>query len=192
MKQDYFALLIAKFRVNPRLGIAGGVVIDIGSGQNPAMPRNRQDVPGAVQFFRRSCLESIGSLIPVPEGGWDALTCAKARMVGYETALFCDLQVDHLKPRNSAIKGSLIRKWYMGRRDYALGYGAAFEVLKYVSRTLEPPRLSGSIAWLGGCFSSMLLRRRRLVPRELLAFVRQEQSERVLELLRGWFTPRNS
>ena len=96
---DYYEQLIRRFEANPTLGLAGGVVIDVGLPRD-GYPRNRIDVPGAVQFFRRECFERIGGLTPIPEGGWDAMTCATARMNGYQTRLFTDLVVDHLKPRH--------------------------------------------------------------------------------------------
>src|ERR1035437_9046662 len=86
---DYFKRVIDCFERSPRLGLAGGVVIDVGLPKD-RLPRNRQDVPGAVQFFRRACFEGLGGLLAIPEGGWDALTCARARMVGFETRLLTD------------------------------------------------------------------------------------------------------
>ena len=65
---DYFEQLIRRFDAEPALGLAGGVVIDVGLPRD-RFPRNSQDVPGAVQFFRRECFERIGGLIPIPEGG---------------------------------------------------------------------------------------------------------------------------
>ena len=97
------------------------------------------DVPGAVQFFRRECFESLGGLIAIPEGGWDALTCAVARLRGYETRLFTDLIVDHHKPRNIAHGGHLRRLWQMGVRDYGLGYHTLFEFVKCCGKLHHRP-----------------------------------------------------
>ena len=83
-QENYFERLISRFEANSRLGLAGGVVIDRGKPRD-RFPANVLDVPGAVQFFRRSCFEQIGGLIAIPEGGWDSLTCAVARMKGFET-----------------------------------------------------------------------------------------------------------
>src|ERR1700722_657176 len=71
---DYFERVLEYFESSPRLGLAGGVVIDVGRPRD-RLPRNREDVPGAVQFFRRECFERLGGLVAIPEGGWDALTC---------------------------------------------------------------------------------------------------------------------
>lgn len=179
---DYFEKVIRHFEASPRLGLAGGVVIDLGQPKD-RLPRNRGDVPGAVQFFRRRCFEELGGLVAIPEGGWDALTCARARMLGYETRLLTDLVVDHLKPRNVSAGGVVQRQWQLGRRDYALGYHPLFELFKCMGRALESPVLAGAGAWwLGYCFSA-IMRRKRLIPEDLMQFVRDEQIARIRRLV---------
>jgi len=89
----------------------------------------------ATQFFRRKCFESIGGLVAIPEGGWDAITCVQPELVGtYGT--FPDLIVDHLKPRNISEGNVFRRNWQMGS-DYALGSHPLFEVVKCMARTME-------------------------------------------------------
>jgi hypothetical protein len=175
---DYYEQLIRRFHLEPGLGLAGGVVIDVGLPRD-RFPRNRQDIPGAVQFFRRECFERIGGLIPIPEGGWDGMTCVMARMHGYETRLFTDLVVDHLKPRNISQGGVVRRKWQMGLRDYAAGYHPLFECVKCASRLNEPPFAIGAVAWWIGYCSAMLTRRTRIVDPKVVAHVRAEQTARL-------------
>lgn len=181
---DYFEEMIRRFLAEPALGLAGGVVIDVGLPRD-RFPRNRIDVPGAVQFFRRECFEAIGGLVPVPEGGWDGLTCAMARMKGYRTRLFTDLVVDHLKPRNISQGGVVRRKWQMGVRDYVLGYHPLFELVKCVSRLRDRPVIIGALAWWVGYVSSALARRKRMIAPEVVAHIRQEQMERVRSMFGG-------
>jgi hypothetical protein len=175
---DYFETLLRRFDADPALGLAGGVVIDVGLPKD-RFPRNRIDVPGAVQFFRRECFERIGGLIPIPEGGWDGMTCAMARMHGYRTRLFTDLPVDHLKPRNISEGGVVRRKWQMGVRDYAAGYHPLFETVKCVSRLKEPPMVIGAVAWWTGYCTAALQRRSRIVPPSVVEHVRSEQIDRL-------------
>ena len=181
---DYFEQVMSRFHAEPKLGLAGGVVIDIGLPRD-RFPRNRIDVPGAVQFFRRTCFEKIGGLVPIPEGGWDGMTCAMARMHGYETRLFTDLVVDHLKPRNIAEGNMVRRKWQMGVRDYAAGYHPLFEAVKCVSRLKDPPLVIGAAAWWVGYCTAVLQQRPRIVPPEVVAHIRSEQWERLGRTF-GW------
>jgi glycosyltransferase involved in cell wall biosynthesis len=183
---DYFEKVIEQFEMVPQLGLAGGVVVDPGQDRKN-LPRNREDIPGATQFFRRRCYEELGGLLAIPEGGWDALTCVRARMLGYQTRLLTDLIVDHLKPRNVSEGGAIRRLWQMGVRDYALGYHPVFEGFKCASRIVDSPVIVGASAWWVGYCSALLQRRRRHIPEDLLEFVRLEQRIRLRRLvgLRG-------
>lgn len=184
LPSDYFEKVIEAFEQAPKLGLAGGVAIDVGLPKN-VIPRNRHDIPGALQFFRRECFEALGGLVAIPEGGWDALTCARARMQGYETQLLTHLIVDHLKPRNVGEGGIFKRKWQLGIRDYALGYHPLFELVKCSGRMWreKPVIISACLWWLGFCWAT-LQRRPRLIPADLLAFVRNEQRQRLAHMLR--------
>lgn len=179
---DYFEQLIACFEAEPRLGLAGGLVVDPGMPRD-RLPRNLMDVPGAVQFFRRACFERIGGLRAIPEGGWDGVTCAMARMHGFETRLVTGLVVDHLKPRNVSQGGAIRRKWQMGARDRALGYHPLFEAMKCLGRALEPPALVGAAAWWIGYCGAALSAQPRVLENEVIRHIRGEQLER----LRGLF-----
>lgn len=179
-QSDYFERLIENFLLSPKLGLAGGVVIDCGEPKDH-LPRNKNDIPGATQFFRRQCIEDIGSFIPVPEGGWDALTCAQARMHGYETRLITHLKVDHLKPRNVSEGGIFRRFWQFGIRDFALGYHPLFEFVKCFSRLFQTPVFIGGMAWFFGYMTAVIQNRNRLIHKDLFEFIRAEQKKRLLD-----------
>jgi poly-beta-1,6-N-acetyl-D-glucosamine synthase len=142
-----------------------------------------EEVAGAVQFFRRDCFEAIGGLMPMREGGWDAITCISARMHGYKTATFADLTVEHLKPRNASEGNPVRRKWQMGLRDYALGNHPLFETMKCVGRWSESPLFLGAAArFIGYCWGGVV-RRGRVLPREIVAYSRREQVARLKSVL---------
>jgi hypothetical protein len=100
-------------------------------------------------------------------------------MIGYDTRLITTLIVDHLKPRNVGEGGIFRRKWQMGVRDYALGYHPLFEFVKCVGRWHERPLIIGAFCWWIGYCCAILQRRPRLIPPDLLAFVRREQKQRL-------------
>jgi GT2 family glycosyltransferase len=182
MDADYFETLLIRFMQDSRLGLAGGLVVD--PGMAVKSPTNLRDVPGAVQFFRRDCFDRIGGLIPVEEGGWDAVSCVQARMLGYRTRLFPDLVVRHLKPRNISHGGTVRRKWQLGVRDYALGYHPLFEAVKCAGRITEPPMvLSAAARWCGFCQASLTRRKRTLDPL-VVRHLRSEQLKRLRSLAR--------
>lgn len=180
-KPDYFESLIRRFEANPRLGLGGGLVLDVVQGKKvPSPPQNLKEIAGATQFFRRSCFESLGGLTPIPEGGWDAITCVQARLNGYETQTFPELVMDHLKFRSGNEGNVFRRRWKMGVRDYALGNDPVFQCFKCVFRALEPPLLIGSVTRFCGYAWSMLTRRARHIPPRLVSVIRTEQRARLL------------
>jgi len=178
---DYYEQILARFGQNKRLGLAGGLALDVIDGKHVRQGQYLGDVAGAVQLFRRECFEALGGLIAIPEGGWDAITCVGARMNGYETRTFEDIVVDHLKPRNSGMGGWLTRKWIMGSRDYALGYHPLFEFFKCCSRTMEYPPVIGAATWWLSFGYATIRGRKRLLPGAVKKQVRKEQMERLRE-----------
>src|SRR5206468_5951744 len=58
---DYYEKVLAKFKENPRLGIAGGFLLENHHGRFKSRFGNSEKcVAGAVQLFRRECYEDIG------------------------------------------------------------------------------------------------------------------------------------
>ena len=179
-RPEYFETLIKRFDECPDLGLAGGLVLDVVDGK---MRRSRQylgEVAGATQFFRRDCFEAIVPLIPVPEGGWDTITCVQARTKGYKTLTFPDLIVEHLKPRNIAEGNIIRRQWQLGQRDYALGYHPVFEVLKCISKFLEPLIILGTAARLAGYTWCCIIGRKRVISTQMIKMIRREQINRLI------------
>ncbi len=177
-RADYYEKLMMEFELDPKLGLAGGMVLDVGDTVKRAH-QNMNEVAGATQFFSRACFESLGGLWAIPEGGWDAITCVRTRMNGYRTATFPSLVMDHLKPRNASQGNWWSRNLQLGIRDYAMGNHPAFEVAKCCNRLLESPVFAASIARLSGFVKSALEKRKRLIPQEIVRYIRREQLERL-------------
>jgi glycosyltransferase involved in cell wall biosynthesis len=179
---NYYSDILQRFEEDPMLGLAGGLVLDVIHGRRVRGTQSLSEVAGAVQFFRKRCFNALGGLTAVPEGGWDALTCVQARMKGFRTRTFAELEVDHLKPRNAS-EGSIPRRhFYLGARDYALGNHALFETVKCLYRCFEYPWIIGGAARWFGFFWSWIKRRRRVIPDQLISYIREEQIGRLL----GW------
>lgn len=183
----YFAQILARFAADPNLGLAGGLAVDLIDGQHARNRQSLREVAGAVQLFRRDCFESLGGLMPLPEGGWDAITCVRARMNGFKTVTFPDLMVDHLKPRNVASGNLIQRNWQMGVRDYVLASHPLFEVVKCGSRCLEFPPLIGSLARLAGFSWAGISSRKTHLPADVRRHIRREQLARLNPFKNGPF-----
>ncbi len=181
----YYEEILKRFRSDPQLGLAGGLVIDCYQGRRRRQIQSLTAVAGAVQFFRRDCFESLGGLVALPEGGWDGLTCVHARMKGFRVRTFPEIEVDHLKPRNIAEGSVLKRTWQLGLREYALGNHPLFETVKCGYRCIDYPYFLGGVTRLAGYTWCCLSRRKRMLSPEVIKFVRREQWSRLFHFRRA-------
>jgi glycosyltransferase involved in cell wall biosynthesis len=177
---DYYARALKEFRLNPRLGIAGGVIYENVGGQYRKQDSSPLHTPGATQLFRRTCLEAIGGYVPLRYGGEDSAADIMARMRGWETQSFEDLTVQHHRRVGSGLGGVMRTRFQAGVTDYALGKHPLFVLLKGVRRLAEPPELLSSMCRLAGFCCAAARRDKRLVPLDFVRYVRREQFQRIL------------
>lgn len=180
LRSDYYETLLKHFSLDPGLGLAGGLVLDVINGKVVNRRHYMKDVAGATQFFRRECFESVGGLIAIPEGGWDALTCFMARAKGYKTATFPELIVEHLKPRDASQGNAIARNWHAGKREYAWGNHPLFQVIKCFIYFLESPIVIGASIRLAAFVWSYIIRKKRIIDPKLVSIIRDEQLRRIL------------
>jgi GT2 family glycosyltransferase len=178
----YYEEMLRRFSADPKLGLAGGLVVDCYGGIRRRVGQSLNDIAGAVQLFRRECFESLGGLVALPEGGWDAITCVRARMNGFKTRTFLEIEVDHLKPRNIA-EGKLVRRtWQLGVRDYAIGNHPLFEVIKCAYLCIKPPLVIGGLLRIAAYTHCYLNRRRRKIAPNVIRYLRKEQLNRLFRV----------
>jgi biofilm PGA synthesis N-glycosyltransferase PgaC len=104
----YFALLLAEFCHNPKLGIAGGQIYEFGP-SNAVVPMKGGPgaTAGADKCWRRCCFEEIGGMVEHP--CWDGIDQYQAAMHGWTTENLDreGLRVLHLRQMGSSDKGIL-------------------------------------------------------------------------------------
>jgi biofilm PGA synthesis N-glycosyltransferase PgaC len=146
---------------------------------------DRYSTPKALQVFRRACYEQIGGYIPCRNGGED--TCAEilARMHGWRTWSFRDVQVVHQRPVGTgAGKRVLGARFRQGLADYCVATHPVFMVAKCLRRCLtERPYLFSGLARLLGFLYGYCVREERPLPLEARRYVRGEQLRRLLACL---------
>lgn len=176
----YFEGLIAQFVLQPRLGIAGGFVLeDSGSGFRNRLTNREYSVAHAAQLVRRECYKEIGGYAVLEYGGEDWHAQTSARMKGWQARAFPDLKIFH--HRHTGEGDNLLRhRFRQGRMDYAFGSDPLFELLKCARRLAEKPMIFGAAARLGGFLWSYIHRDDRPVSREFIAFLRAEQRQKTL------------
>lgn len=181
--ETYFEQLLARLAANPRLGVAGGYILEPERGVFTVAPGNAQwTVAGGVQTFRRAAFQETGGYVPLELGGSDTLAELQARMAGWQSESFPDLRVKHFRPASSA-DGFLRGLFKGGRMDASFGYHPLYALSKFLRRLPQRPYLIGSVARLAGYCSALLSGERLTVPAEVAAFVRREQLQRLASLL---------
>ena len=179
---DYFARLAAAFASDPRLGVAGGAVLEPKRAGLAPQRNSEGNVAGAAQVFRRACLEAVGGFVPMPLGGEDAAAQIAARAAGWEVRMVEDLEVVH---RGRVLAGSrslVAARYRKGVTNWLLGYDPLFHLAASAWRAGEPPAVVGSLAMAAGYLATAVRRPPRPVAADVVAFLRDEQRRRLRHL----------
>lgn len=181
--EDYFEFLLDKFERMPELGVAGTDYVegDFHSFRDSYI--NIHHVNGQCQLFRRQCFEEIGGYLPINGGGIDWVAVTTARMRGWETYSFSDRTFTHYRKMGSGNNGVLGTRFHYGKKDYFCGGHPLWEVCRAIFQISKKPYLIGGFCLFLGYFWSWVTRLPRPVSKELIAFHRQEQMQRLKQLL---------
>jgi len=181
---DYFRKVLLAFGQDPKLGIAGGVIVDVQNGRSIKRVTSRDHVPGAIQLFRRECYEAIGGYIRVKVGIEDAVAAVMARRAGWKVESFPEMKVLHHRRTGTAGHSIFHARFLKGEEDYLLGYHPVFELAKYLYRVIEPPYLVGSLLCISGYFWSVLRGEERPVSEDFVRYLRNEQINKLWSRVR--------
>jgi glycosyltransferase involved in cell wall biosynthesis len=177
--KEYYEKILAKFRQNPALGLAGGLIFQQRNGRFQSRPFNSsKSVAGSIQLFRRNCYGAIGGFIPLEAGGEDWYAEVMARARGWTVEAFPELKVFHHKPSKAA-RGLLRDSIRQGIMDYSLGSHPLFEASKCICRIRERPFVVVAFMRLGGFLWCYWRRQKRQVPIQFIRYLRREQLERL-------------
>jgi poly-beta-1,6-N-acetyl-D-glucosamine synthase len=182
---DYYQQMIGAFDKEPKLGIVGGMVASCIDGVYVSQQVARDSVAGAVQLFRRECFDAIGGYLALPHGGLDAAAEIKARMSGWLVRTLPQFVVLEHRRTGSAAASPLKARAHEGRRLYSLGYSPAFFAARCIRRSMEQPRVLGSLTAMGAYALAAVRREPRALPEPVVEFLRAEQRSKLLALLRG-------
>jgi poly-beta-1,6-N-acetyl-D-glucosamine synthase len=172
----YFEDIFKEFSENPRLGIAGGTVFYQEGEKLIPEKGYRYHVRGAARAYRRQCWSDIGGVLD--SLSWDAVDVYKARMLGWETMSFENIQmIHHVK---TWTKGGLIRGMMRsGRLNYLMGMHPLFLFAKVVRLCFIRPYMVRGLIMALGFIRSYILCEKRAVDGELMEYIRKEQIKRL-------------
>jgi glycosyltransferase involved in cell wall biosynthesis len=179
---SYYATVISKFENRKKLGIAGGLIYDVVKGKTIPLYLHPNITRGAVQFFKRECYEEIGGLLPLKYGGEDSAACFSARLKGWEVENFEDLVGYHHRLAGTADRSIFKARFREGFVEYHLGYHPLFEFVKCINRFKEQPIIVGSMVRFIGFWWANLKREKRLISKDLINYIRQEQISRIFKV----------
>ena len=145
---DYYARLLASFRNDPQLGIAGGVLCERSMGSWKVRgDSDLNHVRGAIKLYSRECFEAVGGVREIL--GWDGVDEVLARMSGYRTRSFQDIVARHHRAAGSA-QGRLRGNLRLGRCMYVEGYPPAWIVARSGKVAMSHPRVLSGLAYCAG------------------------------------------
>ena len=173
--REYYSHVLAKFAVDPGLGVAGGIRFDLWKGKFSEVESARDSVGGPFQLFRRQCFEAFGGFVPLDMGGVDMVAETKARMHGWRVQSFPELHVYHYR-RTGTEKGGLASAWLRdGMKEYRLGYHPLFAL----ARCIQEPFYPESWMRLAGYCWALCCRADKPLPAEFINYLRKEQLGRL-------------
>jgi len=175
----YFEYLLQAFAADPRLGIAGGNIVQITDGVLERRMKSLNSVAGAVQLFRAECYRSTDGFIPMEAGGEDAAIEIEARMRGWVVRTFPELEVMHYGYVGRGAGSRMRARFKYGRMCFALGYHPLFQLVRLVFRISEKPYVLGSMAELAGYLEAGRNMRKPSLKPEAVSYLRNEQLGRL-------------
>lgn len=179
----YLRRLLERFAADPRLGLAGGVLVEPlpDGGSHPiAIPRHH--VHGALKCYSRACFEAIGGV--QERLGWDTIDETYARMRGFATVSFDDLVSIHHRPWGTA-DGALRGLTRLGECAYITHYPPSWVALRSLKLGVRRPRGIRGMAYLYGYVRAVVRRNDRVQDEAYRRFTRRELHRRLAGFLVG-------
>ena len=153
---QYFERLLEFFKDDPYLGAASGKPY-LEEGEELLEERTNDNmVAGMMNFYRRTCFDSIGGF--VHEVHWDGIAFHRARMEGWRTRSIRhpDLQIIHKRLMGSSHQGIITGRLRWGRGQYFMGTHPLYIFAIGMYRMAERPFIIGGLLIIFGYFKSML------------------------------------
>ena len=176
--EDYFEFLMARFKDDPSLGVAGTPFVEDGTTYDYRFT-SIEHVSGACQLFRRECFEQIGGYVPIRGGGIDWTAVTTARMKGWRTRTFPERVCYHHRKMGTAGANTLGAWFQHGKKDYFLGGHPVWQVFRAAYQMKRRPFLIGGVLLLLGYVWAWITGSERPISRSLMAFHRHEQMARL-------------
>ena len=170
LPDKYFQLIMNAFS-NPRIGIVGGVLIELskkGTWEN-SHPMKKNHVRGGVKAYSTECYKKIGGLIP--EMGWDTIDEILASYHGYEVKVLNNVKVKHLRAIGNFYSRNA--SFMQGQAFYKMRYGIIIGTLACIKGFLIKRSLSFLFWSILGLLNGYLKKKPYIVTKQQGQFIRR-------------------
>lgn len=173
---EYFERVIESFEREPRLGIAGGGLLERGRNGWQLAKVPDYHVRGALKLYSRECFAAIGGI--EERLGWDTIDETYARMHGFTTRSLNEVAARHHRPvatRNGTLRGRARH----GQCAHILRYGGWWVALRSLKVACSRPYGLSGLAFFYGYARSALRGEERVEDERFRRFVARELRSRV-------------
>lgn len=171
---DYFQHLLERFKKEPKLGIASGIVYSKKDG-NFVREGGRPDLPrGSGRLISVKCLLDCGGYKLYRS--MDSVLNIKAQHRGWLTRSFSDLKIYQARETSSRY-GYWQGFFHKGETNYYLGFSLFSALLKSIYYTVSRPHYT-SLSYLLGYLSQILKKEKKIPDKEIRDYYRKEHLKR--------------
>lgn len=177
LPNNYFEKIIHAFQINPKIGIAGGLVF-IHKNEEWIYEKisNKKHIRGAIKSYSKSCFTKMGGI--KKSIGWDTVDELLAQFYGFEIAVFSDLEVKLLKPTGNDYKK--IHGQKTGSGFYKMDYGWAISLIAALKASLNAKNFNLFFAISKGYWNSALNNDFKIVTKPEGKFIRAYRWKKIL------------
>lgn len=173
---NYFERIINIFITDPKVGLAGGLILN--KFGNKLIQEGPLDyhVRGAFKAYRRECFEQIGGFKPV--WNWDGLDEMETMYKGWKTQTV-DLKVVHLRPTTSAYN---LRKhaFKSGVNAYEMKMSFLLMFLRSIKQMFSKPYLFYGLNYMYGFIFAWHSGIDQIIDNNLADFINKFHYNRIL------------
>lgn len=183
---DFCELILGKFMNDPMLGVATGDLLEKQCNGNWVVRKFQRElaVTGCAQFFRRECYEMINGYREIPTGGEDTIAAVMAKVQGWNTYIFEDIQVFHNRKMSSRYSTLISNVPYKeGLRDSKLGMHPVFAFAKTIYRLKKDPFIFDSFFWLLGYITGVVSGTDTHISPECKKYLQNMQTRKLLSFI---------
>lgn len=177
---NYFEEIAAAFKLNPHLGLTGGIIEEVKNKTWTKIPQAGYHIRGALKSYRKECFLEIGGLKPVL--GWDGLDEMTALYLNWETRII-ELEVKHFRPAAKDYDKAELN-YKLGFANYENGGNILLALVRAVIKSKQKPYFKTGLSYLKGYMKAKKMNIPRNVDPALAKFINDFHFRRLMRFNR--------